>query len=160
MNINIDDYKKRIVNASPMQLVIINFEIILDYLNCAKQCLSSAETDEPAFKKNMEGAHNFLKELIASLNFDYEISGQLMQIYLYVNKLLIKGTNRKDEKNIDEAISILTKLLDSFEKIKDTEADKAPVMENVSKVFAGLTYNSKGELSEFSDETDKKGYQA
>lgn len=143
--IDFGSYVKKITSATPLGLVIINFELILDYLNAAK-----TSSNDEEFKLNMNGAHNFLKELIASLDMDIDLSKQLLELYIYVNKLVLIAAGKKDTTMIDAAHSILENLLSAFREIKEDVTEKA-VMEDAPRVFAGLTYDSNGNLSEYSD---------
>ena len=151
MRILKEDYAKKIAMASPLQLVVINFELVLDFLDDAK---TDIEFDNDAeFQKNIKKAHDFLKELIYSLNMDYEISADLYDIYIYVNKLFVSGIYRKDTEAIDQVCRILTVLLEGFKMIEENDS-----IDRMSKIFAGLTYNSKGELAEYIDIQNENDY--
>ena len=151
MRILKEDYAKKIAMASPLQLVVINFELVLDFLDDAK---TDIEFDNDAeFQKNIKKAHDFLKELIYSLNMDYEISADLYDIYIYINKLFVSGIYRKDTEAIDQVCRILTVLLEGFKMIEENDS-----IDRMSKIFAGLTYNSKGELAEYIDIQNENDY--
>ncbi len=155
MPVNKKDYALRITNATPNELNIINFELCIEYL---KESIFQLENDFSQFGKNINTSLSLLKEIIVSLNFDYDISKELRNIYLYVNKLIINSKFSLDKKDLEDAISILSTIKGGFEELNDTESDK--VMKNATKVFAGLTYGKNGDLSEYIDDDKSRGFQA
>ncbi|MDE6181733.1 MAG: flagellar protein FliS, partial [Eubacteriales bacterium] len=78
MSFSKEDYVAKISSASPLQLVIINFEIIIDYINESKKYIN---TKDKNFDFNVKKSRQFLMELRSSLNMEYEISENLMSIY-------------------------------------------------------------------------------
>ncbi|MFV0504147.1 MAG: flagellar protein FliS [Lachnospirales bacterium] len=145
-----DGYTKRIANATPLQLVVITYEIAIEYLKESKLVVA----DYDVYFKNIRQAQKSLRQLMTSLDMDIEISGQLMNIYLYINRLILGVGVIYNETKVNEAIDLLTSLKEGFEGIK--EANEEKMMENVDKVYAGLTYKN-GKLEEFVDSDSSKG---
>lgn len=156
MGINKQDYVAKIANASPLKLVIINFEIILDYLEQSK--ISINKDKEFAF--NILKARQFLLQLRYSLNMKYEISKYLLTMYNYVDRQLAKFLFNKNLEELEEATKILKTIMSGFEGIKDQEKDKKAIMENTDTIYAGLTYGKNGKLEEFVDVKHNKGFKA
>lgn len=156
MSIDKEKYVSKIVNASPLNLVIINFEIIFDYLEESKKY----KDDDKNFDFYVFKARQFLSELRGNLNMKYEISYELLTLYNYVDKMLAYYLFSKDDKDLEQAISILQKLMSGFVDIEEEEKDKTPIMENTDKVYAGLTYGKNGKLNEFIDTKINKGFKA
>ncbi len=148
------DYALRIANATPNELNIITFEICIDNIISA---IENIEQNQKLYNQNIDTALSALREIILSLNFDYEISVELNQMYLYVNKLLIASKFSLEPQNLLDAIELLTTIKEGFEQIDDKNADS--VMKNATKVFAGLTYG-KGGLSEYVDPSESRGFKA
>jgi len=157
------NYSAKIANADPLGLVIITYELILSNTSEALKAKNSA-----AAKKSLLKARQFLAELIAALDLSQDVSKNLMSIYIYVNKLLIEGELKANsgkrsqmQKPIDEANSILNELLESWKKLEESdEVDKGEkIMPGALKLYAGLTYKD-GELTEFVDYDEKRGYKA
>lgn len=155
MSINKQQYALRIANATPNELNIINFELCVEYLS---EAIDQIESDFTQFGKNINIALSLLKEIIVSLNFDYEISKELHNIYVYVNKLIISSKFSLNKKELEDAVNILNTIKSGFEQLNDTNSDT--VIKNATKVFAGLTYGKNGDLSEYIDESQSKGFQA
>ena len=77
-------YKLRITSANKTQLVVILYEMFLQYMEEAKE--AHEKEDVKAFKDAIRYARGCVKELMQSLNFEYEPAKELMQLYVYVNK--------------------------------------------------------------------------
>lgn len=156
MNIDKNLYVNKITTATPIKLVIINYEIIIDYLNCALFYLNN--NDNKNFEFNAKKARQFLSELRASLNMNYEISHFLMKIYNFLDKEIAFLIINKNKKHIYSCTKILKNLLAAWVNIEDDNKDV--VMENTEQIFAGLTYNKNGKLDEFINPDTKRGFMA
>lgn len=156
MRISPKDYVARIANASQLQLVIINYEIILDYLIAAKNSLDN----KIDFDFDLEKSRQFLNELRVSLDMQYTLSKYLLSLYIYIDQQIAYCQFNYDVKHIDEAVKILNTLLDSWKKIEIDENDKTPIMENTEQLYAGLTYGKDGNLNEYVDIKANRGFKA
>lgn len=150
------DYALRIANATPNELNIITFELCI--LNI-EEALENIDSNPKLFSRKINTALCILKEIIVSLNFDYDISIELSKIYLYINRLLIHSKFNFDKNNLIDSIELLTTIKEGFEQI-DEGVSTAKVMTNTQKVFAGLTYGRNGNLTEYIDNSSSTGFQA
>lgn len=141
-------YTLRITQANKTGLVVILYEMFLTYIEDAKNDLK--EQDNKTFRRDIQRARGCLKELMGSLNYDYELASNLLKLYIYVSKLLVTADLHSDEKALDEAAKIMQKLHDAYEMVSK-EDHSAPVMGNTQTVYAGLTY-SKNDLTVNLDE--------
>ncbi len=156
MGINKQDYVAKIASASPLKLVIINFEIIFDYLEESKQNINN----EKEFDFYILKARQFLSELRCSLDMQYEISSYLLTMYNYVDRQLAKFLFSKKLEDLEEGTKILKTIMAGFEGIENQEKDKSSIMENTDTIYAGLTYGKDGRLQEFVDIKNNKGFKA
>jgi len=138
----------RITQANKTELVVILYEMFLTYIRDAEEDLK--EQDEKTFHLNIQRARGCLKELMGSLNYDYEPAPALLKLYIYVSRLLVTADLHKEEKALEEAEKIMQKLHDAYETISK-EDHSSPVMGNTQTVYAGLTY-SKNDLTVNLDE--------
>lgn len=137
-------FSYRIMQATPTELIVILYEMAESYLNSAiVSCDAGKEED---FRTNLKHAGRVINELMHSLDLRYEISLNFMQIYVYMNRAMIRALVSKDTTELLRCVGMLEKLKNSFEQIKH-EDKRGPVMENTQQVYAGLTY-SKGTLNE------------
>ncbi len=154
MGINKEEYVAKIATASPLRLVIINFEILFDYLEESKKNIN----DDKSFDFNIFKARQFLSELRCSLDMQYEISSYLLTLYNYADRKIAKFLFSKNLKDLEDATNVLKNIMSGFEQIE--EKDKTPVMENTDTIYAGLTYGKDGRLQEFVDVKHNKGFKA
>ena len=154
MKLSKEDYIAKISIATPLQLVIITYELVIDFVDTAKEHF---DTDESLYEENIKSAQNALIELMSALDMQYEFSETLFQIYTYCSKLLMKAMFSKNVEELDVVNNMLCTLLDSWRKIEKDEADTSSLMENSQTLYAGLTYRN-GKLEEFIDEDRSKGY--
>lgn len=149
------DFQTRIVNAGRGELLIINYEMLLAQIDDAIEAIH--EGDDEEYSKAMVNSHKLLRELSSGLDFQYDISKELMSIYIYVNKKFIDASVQQSEKDLLEAAKILRILLEGW-KLTDYE-EEAPVISNGQKVYAGLTYGH-GTLNESVDVDVNRGFRA
>ena len=148
---------RRISTCTPVQLIIINYELILDYIEEAKQHL--IRDDKKEFRRNLSVAQNLMNELTSSLNMKFEISWELISLYLFVNKLLAQAGASEKYRPLDDATMLLNNLLVGWQSMEAQETDKKPVLENSQQVYAGLTYGRTG-LDEFVPTDVGRGFKA
>ncbi len=153
---NDNDYAIRISNATPSQLNIITFEICIENI---REAIENYDIDSKIYYKRLDTSILALKEIILSLDHEYEISRELYNIYVYVNKILITSKFKENIKDLESAIIILNSVMEGFIEIDKLDDSKESVMQNATKVFAGLTYGKEG-LSEYIESTENRGFKA
>jgi flagellin-specific chaperone FliS len=152
MAIDIESYTARIASATPLQLLIINYEIALDYIVMAMEC-----RDEQVFKHSTEKSVTCIEELMNSLDMKQEISKTLLPIYIYVNKIL--NTALYKNNLLEDCVKILKILLDGWNELEKNDTSSNSVLKTSQKIYAGLTYKN-GKLEEYIGESTGKTYNA
>lgn len=148
-------YTLKISQASRTQLVVILYEMTLDYLKEAENAGNSG--DKAAFHTGIRRARACIHELIHSLNHEYPISGNLLQLYLFADRTLIRADARGDAALLKEPADTIRKLKDAYQTIS-VQDDSGAVMENTQAVYAGLTYG-RGSLNEsLADQGSSRGF--
>ena len=141
----IKEFTLKVSSSNNTGLVVVTYEIIVNYINCGKYAFENNNYEEFVF--NINKSRQFIGELISSLDLQYKISHELLEIYRFINKSLISNIVRKDIENIDKIIVLIEKLRSSFDSIKNLD-ESGHSMENSQKIYAGLTYG-KGTLNEY-----------
>lgn len=137
-------FSYRIMQASPTELIIILYEMFEVYL---KDAISYCKEDKiQEFRTSLKSSQRVLNELNHSLDMQYSISLNFMQIYLFINRTMLKASVSRKTEDLERCIRMIEKLKNAFEQIKD-EDRRGPVMKNTQQVYAGLTYG-KGTLNE------------
>ena len=140
----IQTYTLRVSQASPCELVVIMYDIILDDVKNARMAKNAG--DEKQYQADLIHAGKFVNELMDALDFSQPISFRLMSLYIYVNKMLVKARINKKWDSLNDVELVIEKLRTGFDGIKNQDTN-GPVMQNVQQVYAGLTYG-KGTLNE------------
>lgn len=140
----IQAYTLRVSQASPCELVVIMYDIILDDIKNAREAKTAG--DEKQYQADLTHAGKFVNELMDALDFSQAVSFRLMSLYIYVNKMLVKARISKKWDSLQDVELVIEKLRAGFDGIKDQDTT-GPVMQNVQQVYAGLTYG-RGTLNE------------
>ncbi len=150
------EYARRITQANKTQLIVILYEMFMTYTKDAGEIWEKSRMD---FKENIRKARGCLDELMASLDFRYEIATDLLKLYLYVNRELIHADIRNDPKRLEEADKVIRALHEAYVQIAAQDAS-LPVMENAQAVYAGLTYGKKDLMENLSGQGINRGFRA
>ena len=138
-------FTRRITSANKSELIVIIYDIIEENLALAKKAL--AEGDRETYRNEIKQAISFVKELLVSLDMNYEVSKNLASLYIYVSRCLNFALVSGKKEEIEAAEKVLRKLGDSFREVAKTDESK-PVMENTQRVYAGITYGRGLDLDE------------
>lgn len=133
----------RITQANPTELVVILYEMLLCYLEDAKEALQPGEpgtSGEPdGFHEAVRNARGCLNELLRSLDLRYEPAPALQRLYMFCIRRLARGEQRRDAGLLDEIKRVIAPLRDAYRSIAGQNS-AGPVMNNSQAVYAGLTY--------------------
>ncbi|WP_310235772.1 flagellar export chaperone FliS [Brevibacillus nitrificans] len=98
--------KNSVETASPSKLLLMLYDGAIKFTKLAIQAME---------EKNIQDAHNYnirvqniFDELMATLDFSYPISKQLLSLYEYMNHRLAEGNIRKDPEPLQEVLKFLT----------------------------------------------------
>lgn len=148
-------YTLKITQANKTQLVVILYEMLLIYLDEAAS--AHEKNDRAGFRDGIRKAGGCLRELTASLHFEYEPAMNLWQLYLYANKELAMADVRNSTEELSHVKMIMTKLHDAYEKISEQDAS-GPVMANTQTVYAGLTYGRNSLMENLDGQGGNRGF--
>ena len=137
----INEFSMRISQSGRTQIVVITYEIIINYLDSARESLDNK--DETNFVFNVKKARQFLSQLSGALDFKYGISYELMSLYMFANDCMIKSEIKKNDVNLEQVKKILIKLKEAFEEVSKLDKGTA-AMQGGEKVYQGLTYGKNG----------------
>lgn len=130
-------YTARVTQANRSELVVITYDLILDSIKCAKQAFQ--EKNNMEYEKELKRIQKLLNELMGSLDYQYPIAKDLMQLYTYSNRNVVEAQFQKEPKKLDSVVIVIKKLKAGFEGVAK-EDNSSAVMQNTQKLYAGLTY--------------------
>lgn len=148
------EYTRRITQANKTQLIVILYEMFLTYTKDAREVWQDSRAD---FRENIRKARGCLDELMASLDFQYEIAMNLLQLYLYANRELIHADIRNNPEKLEEADKVIRNLHEAYAQIAAQDTS-VPVMENAQTIYAGLTYGKNTLTENLSDQGIDRGF--
>ncbi|MCX8029221.1 MAG: flagellar export chaperone FliS [Brevinematales bacterium] len=129
-------YKEtQIETATPLKLVVILYDIILNSLDQALAYFDTKRYD--LLNKELSRAQDGIIELIVSLDFEKggDIANNLYSIYLYCSRRLFEGNIEKDKNMIIEVKNILSKLRDAWEQISNMNQDVKRVSDTPTRTL-------------------------
>lgn len=151
------EFTLRITQANRTELIVILYDMILAYIEDAEALEEKGMHTE--FIKEIKNAENCVNELISSLDFQYNISFELLALYGYLNRVFQQMLIRRNPEQLESAVLVVKKLRASFQQIAEQDHSE-PLMKNTQTVYAGLTYG-RGSLNEnFQDSGSSRGFLA
>lgn len=149
------EYTLKITQANKTQLITILYEMLQIYIDEARTSYERGERS--GFREGIRKARGCVNELLASLNFDYELSVNFLELYVYINRELARAEVRNTMEPLDNAGKIVKNLHQTYERLQVLD-HSAPVMENVQTVYAGLTYGKNVLNENLSDQGTDRGF--
>ena len=149
------EYTLRITQANKTQLITILYEMVLLYIDEAEEALDADNRME--YKSAIRKIRGCMNELTASLNFDYELAQNLLQLYLYVNRELVKASSHNDRENLEHVRKVIDQLHKAYVEIESQDTS-GPVMGNTQTVYAGLTYGRNTLTENIADPSANRGF--
>ena len=115
-----EQYRQQgVMTAKPIDLVIMLYEGCIKQLKLAKIHIND-NTPEKA-NSCLKKAQDIVVELLMGLDFNYEISNNLMKLYDFmINEIVDVNLTKKTEK-IDPVIDILQDLNSAWTQIRNTQ---------------------------------------
>ena len=141
----------RITQANSTQLIVILYEMTLQYLADGEQAAGEAELVEAIHK-----ARGCVKELLNSLHREYSPAGELSRLYLYCLRRLAACEVRRDRAILEDVRKVIVPLCDAYKQIQDQNTS-GPVMNNSQTVYAGLTYGRNKLTENMADQGTNRG---
>ena len=138
-------FSLRIANSSKTELIVITYDIIVNYVDAAVHAYSVDDLDLVVF--NLQKAKQFLNNLSSCLNFEYGISYELMNLYIYVNNCFVRDIAKRKPESADIIKSVIEKLRASFDVVSVSDTS-GKVMKNSERVYVGYTYGRTSTLNE------------
>ena len=138
------DFARRISQANKTELVVITYDIILEEIDNGRKAIANGSKEEG--RTALKSAQKFLGELMSVLDYKYDVSKRLLNLYEYVQRVLVASDIAGEDRELEGARNVIAGLRKAFAEIAPADESGA-VMENSQNVYAGLTYG-RGSLNE------------
>ncbi|MBR1851836.1 MAG: flagellar protein FliS [Lachnospiraceae bacterium] len=143
----------RISQANSTEMIVILYEMMLCYLDEAMQAQES--NDDAALAEAIRKSRGCLNELEQSLHMEYELAGNLMQLYFFCARRLVHAQAHK-EGALEDIRKVIEPLRDAYAEVAKLNTN-GPVMGNSQTVYAGLTYGRNTLMENLSDQGSNRG---
>lgn len=141
----------RITQANSTQLIVILYEMTLQYLADGERA-----ADDAGLAEAVHRARGCIKELLNSLHREYSPAGELSRLYLFCLRRLAVCEVRRDRTILEEIRKVIAPLCDAYRQIQDQDTS-GPVMNNSQTVYAGLTYGRNQLTENMADQGTNRG---
>lgn len=139
------EFSLRIADSSKTELVVITYDIIMNYIDAAVKAYDEEEPENVVF--NLQKAKQFVNNLSSCLDLNVGISHELLRLYVYVNNCLVKDIVRRNPANAESIKGVISKLRESYNEISPLD-HSGKVMRNSEQVYVGYTYGRTSTLNE------------
>nr|WP_312577433.1 flagellar export chaperone FliS [Sedimentibacter sp.] len=113
-----DQYKKTSINTMTKgELLLLLFDEIIKKLNYGKILMEKGDYEEA--NKNLHKCRQIFNHLIVTIDKNFALSGEIVDIYSFLNGEIIKASAKKSTKHIEDILPIIRNLRSTWE-----EADK------------------------------------
>ena len=109
------DFTRRISQSNRGGLVIVIYDIFFAYMEDTKEAHDNGEWEN--YKTALRNASKTISELISSLDFSYELAGELYRIYVFCRETLAKAMYKRDLKEVELAENLMKKLYTAFAEV-------------------------------------------
>lgn len=147
-------YTLRISSANKTELVEILYEMLLDYIEEAKEAIE--KDNRVQIRESFRKCRGCLRELMESVDEQNDLCGNLLSIYAYLNKELIISEIKKDNEKLENVRNIIVPFKETYEEVAKTDESEA-IMSNTQKVVAGYTY-SRNNINETLADQNNRGF--
>lgn len=145
------EFTYRVTRANPTELVVILYDMTLEYIAEAK----AADTDY-ALAEAITLTRGCINELMASLNQKYPPAEELLKLYYFCIRRLAAAERKKELEPILEVEKVIRPLRDAYAQIAPQNT-AGPVMGNSQTVYAGLTYGRNTLTENMTDNSSNRG---
>lgn len=149
------EFTLRITQANKTQLITILYEMVLLYIDEAKEALSADNRAD--YKMAVRKIQGCMNELMESLHMEYDLAQRLMQLYLYINRELAQASIHYDREHLEHVRMVIGELQKAYKKIENQD-QSGPVMGNSQTVYAGLTYGRGSLMENIADPAANRGF--
>jgi len=151
------EFTLRITQANKSQLIVLLYEIFLQYMEDAKDALADGQKD--AFHRSMEKSIDCLRKLTDSVQEKNELGRTVLGLYLYVSRQLGIALGSKKAEPLFEAEKVMRRLYEIYKEdaVNDTSD---PVMQKSQQIYAGLTYGREDLTVSSQDGSSSRGFYA
>lgn len=120
--------QQQVLTSSPEELTLMLYNGALRFVAESMQGLERGEL-EKAHSTNLK-AQAIIRELMVTLDMQYDISQNLFQLYDYIVYKLVQGNIKKNKADLEDAKTIITDMRDTwFQAMKQVKGQQRAVQQ-------------------------------
>ena len=96
----IQTFSYRISQANKTQLIVIMYDMAIQYVSDAIENNYETQSEKDEYESDVVQVKRVVDSLVTSLDMQYEVSVQLYNIYLVMQRYLVKAVAKKDKNTI------------------------------------------------------------
>ncbi|SIS43036.1 flagellar export chaperone FliS [Salimicrobium flavidum] len=101
--------------ASPGELTLMLYNGCIKFIKAARKAVEHKEIE--AKNTNIQKAQAIIRELMVTVNPDYEVSNQLLPLYDYMNRRLMEANIQNDDEILEEVQGLATEFRDTWKEV-------------------------------------------
>ncbi len=105
----------KIMTASPAELTLMLYEGAIKFCNIAMQGIEEKNIEKA--NNNLLKAQAIIDEFRATLNHKYPVAQDFDVVYVYIRKLLVQANVKKEKAPLEEAITHLRTMRDTWKEV-------------------------------------------
>ena len=149
------EFTLKITRANKSELVVILYDMVLEYLQDALCCFEEGKDKE--YRQNILNAKNCIDELINSINKEHKVAGVLQSLYYFYKREITTASVLRKPELLPPVMDMIKELRSSSEKVS-LEDNSHAIMQNTQQVYAGLTYGKNSLNIDLSDQGKERGF--
>ncbi|MBU5310794.1 flagellar export chaperone FliS [Tissierella carlieri] len=112
----LNQYKQNaVLTATPEELTLMLYDGAIKFMNIGKYSIENKELERA--HSSLIRAQDIILELNYSLDMNYEVSKELRELYEFVLAKLVDANINKNTKSIDEALTIVNDMRDTWKEV-------------------------------------------
>ncbi|MGP4073874.1 flagellar export chaperone FliS [Piscibacillus sp. B03] len=108
-------HQNSVTTATPEGLTLKLYSGCIRFIKLAKKAMDEKNIQEK--NTNIQKAQDIIRELMVTLNMDYEISHQLMPLYEYMNHQLMQANIKNDPALLDEVQGMAEDFRETWQQV-------------------------------------------
>jgi flagellar secretion chaperone FliS len=109
-------YKQNSIStASPGELTLLLYSGCIKFIKLARKAMEEKNIESK--NTNLIKAQNIIRELMVTLNMDYDVAKSMMAMYDYIHRRLIEANLKNDVEILDEIEGYVTEFRDTWKQV-------------------------------------------
>lgn len=101
--------------ASPGELTLMLYNGCIKFIRAGKKAMDQKDIEQKNTK--IQKAQAIIRELMVTMNQDYEVANDVLPLYDYMNRRLMEANIQNDSEILDEVEALVTEFRDTWKQV-------------------------------------------